>query len=72
MSKLIYSMSTSLDGYIADEHGDFGWAEPDEELHAVFNEMERPIGTYLYGRHMYKIMTYWETAHEVEDRRSVS
>src|SRR4051794_15708121 len=50
----------SLDGYIADEHGDFQWAAPDAEVHAYVNDLERPIGTYLYGRAMYEVMRYWE------------
>jgi dihydrofolate reductase len=61
MAKLIYSAITSLDGYVEDEHGDFQWAAPDAEVHAFVNELERPIGTYLYGRRMYETMTYWET-----------
>src|SRR5215218_5925542 len=54
MAKLIYSAITSLDGYVADEEGRFDWAEPDEEVHSFVNELERPIGTYLYGRRMYE------------------
>jgi dihydrofolate reductase len=61
MAKLIYSAITSLDGYVEDEHGGFGWARPDEEVHAFVNELERPIGTYLYGRRMYETMAWWET-----------
>jgi dihydrofolate reductase len=61
MAKLIYSAITSLDGYVEDEHGRFGWAEPDAEVHAFVNELERPIGTYLYGRRMYETMVWWET-----------
>ena len=60
MAKLIYSATTSLDGYVNDESGGFGWAEPDEEVHTFFNELERPIGTYLYGRRMYEVMRYWQ------------
>ena len=56
MAKLIYSAIASLDGYIEDEHGKFDWAEPDEEVHAFVNELERPVGTYLYGRRMYETM----------------
>lgn len=59
---LIYSALTSLDGYTADEEGNFDWAAPDEEVHAFVNEIERPIGTYLYGRRMYETMRYWEDA----------
>jgi dihydrofolate reductase len=63
MAKLIYSSITSLDGYVADEDGKFDWAEPDEEVHTFFNDLERLVGTYLYGRRMYDVMAYWETAH---------
>jgi dihydrofolate reductase len=62
VAKLIYSAITSLDGYVADEDGNFGWAEPDEEVHTFVNDVERPVGTYLYGRRMYETMVYWETA----------
>jgi dihydrofolate reductase len=61
MAKLIYSALTSLDGYVADENGKFDWAAPDEEVHAFVNDLERPIGTYLFGRRMYETMVYWET-----------
>ena len=62
MARLIYWMLTSLDGYTADEHGNFGWAAPDEEVHAYANQLAAPIGVYLYGRRMYETMVYWETA----------
>jgi dihydrofolate reductase len=61
MAKLICTALTSLDGYIADEHGDFEWAAPDSEVHAFINGLERPIGTYLYGRRLYDVMVFWET-----------
>ena len=61
MAKLIYSAIASLDGYVADEDGNFDWAAPDEEVHAFVNDLERPIGTYLYGRRMYEVMVVWET-----------
>jgi dihydrofolate reductase len=61
MSKLIYSTLVSLDGYISDEEGNFDWAEPDEEVHGFVNDLERPVGTYLYGRRMYETMVAWET-----------
>ena len=61
MAKLIYSTIASLDGYVADEDDKFDWAEPDEEVHAYINDLERPVGTYLYGRRMYETMTGWET-----------
>ena len=65
MAKLIYSVITSLDGYVADEDGNFDWAAPDEEVHAFVNDLEREVGTYLYGRRMYEVMRYWETAQAV-------
>jgi dihydrofolate reductase len=68
MAKLIYSTIVSLDGYIADKDGNFDWAAPDEEVHAFVNDLERPVGTYLYGRRMYDVMADWETAHTVADQ----
>lgn len=65
MASLIYSAITSLDGCVADAEGNFDWAAPDEELHAFVNELERPVGTYLYGRRMYEVMVFWETAHTI-------
>lgn len=62
MAKLIYSAIASLDGYVADENGGFDWAAPSEEVHAYVNDLEREIGTYLYGRRLYEVMVYWETA----------
>ncbi len=61
MAKLIYSAIASLDGYVEDREGKFDWAAPDDEVHAFVNELERPVGTYLYGRRMYETMVYWET-----------
>jgi dihydrofolate reductase len=61
MAKLIYSAITSLDGYVADPEGKFDWSAPDEEVHAVVNDLERTVGIYLYGRRMYEVMTAWET-----------
>jgi dihydrofolate reductase len=61
MAKLIYSAIASLDGYIEDEQGKFDWAAPDDDVHAFVNDLERPIGTYLYGRRMYETMVFWET-----------
>ncbi len=61
MARLIYSSIASLDGYVADEDGAFGWAVPDEEVHAFVNDLERPVGTYLYGRRMYEVMAGWDT-----------
>ena len=61
MAKLIYTAITSLNGYVADEEGNFDWAEPDEEVHKFVNELARPIGTYLLGRRLYEVLVYWET-----------
>jgi dihydrofolate reductase len=72
MARLIYSAITSLDGYIADEDGRFDWAAPDEEVHAFVNELERPIGTYLYGRRMYDVMAAWETMPTGADQSPVT
>jgi dihydrofolate reductase len=58
---LIYSMITSLDGYTADADGEIDWGAPDVEVHAFVNDLQRGIGTYLYGRRMYEVMLYWET-----------
>ena len=68
MANLIYSAITSLDGYVADEEGNFDWAAPDEEVHSFVNELERPVGIYLYGRRMYEVMVYWETADTLADQ----
>jgi dihydrofolate reductase len=61
MARLIYGAIASLDGYVADESGDFGWARPDEEVHQFVNDLSRPIGTHLYGRRMYEVMKVWES-----------
>jgi dihydrofolate reductase len=68
MAKLIYSAISSLDGYIADEEGNFDWAVPDEEVHAFINDLARPLGTYLYGRRMYETMVGWETDATLAER----
>jgi dihydrofolate reductase len=61
MAKLIYSAGMSLDGYVADENGNFDWTEPDEEVAAFVISRERQIGTYLFGRKLYETMVVWET-----------
>jgi dihydrofolate reductase len=61
MAKLIYVMNVSLDGYIADEDGKLDWTAPDEEFYSFINDLERPVGTYLYGRRLYEMMAVWET-----------
>jgi dihydrofolate reductase len=69
MAKLIYSMLMSLDGYVADEHGNFDWAAPGGEVHTFVNDLVRPAGTHLYGRRMYEVLVAWETAHTFADQR---
>lgn len=72
MAKLIYGMIQSLDGYVEDANGKFGWGAPeDEEVHACINELGSSVCHYLYGRRMYETMVYWETAHEVPDQPAV-
>ena len=71
MANLIYAALTSLDGYIEDDEGSFEWAAPDEEVHAFVNDLERPIGTYLYGRRMYETMVFWETVSTDADEPEV-
>jgi dihydrofolate reductase len=61
MAKLIYAAISSLDGYVADEQGNFDWSVPSDEVHRFVNNLQRGIGTYLYGRRMYEVMRYWET-----------
>jgi dihydrofolate reductase len=68
VAKLIYMTIASLDGYVADEDGKFEWAKPDAEVHAFVNDLERPIGTHLYGRRLYEVMTGWETMHTLPDQ----
>ncbi|MDQ2845789.1 MAG: dihydrofolate reductase family protein [Actinomycetota bacterium] len=70
MASLIYSAIASLDGYTVDENDNFDWAAPDEQVHAFVNDLERPIGSYLYGRRMYEVMTFWETARADTDHPS--
>lgn len=72
MVKLIYSAIASLDGYVADENGNFDWAMPDEEVHMFVNDLERSIGTYLYGRRMYEVMVGWEHMHRRADQSPVA
>ena len=66
MASLIYAAIASLDGYVEDEQGGFDWAAPDEEVHAFVNDLQRPVGTYLYGRRMYETMVWWETGGDDE------
>src|SRR5471032_3034253 len=68
MAKLIYAAIASLDGYVEDEEGRSDWGMPDEEVHGFVNDLERPVGTYLYGRRMYEVMSAWETVHATADQ----
>ena len=72
MARLIYMAIASLDGYVEDEQGKFDWVAPDEEVHAFVNDLERPVGTYLYGRRMYETMVYWETVSTGGDQAAVT
>ena len=71
MGRLIYSAIASLDGYVEDQEGKIDWGAPDEELHSFINDLERPVGTYLYGRRMYETMLYWETVRLTPDQPAV-
>lgn len=61
MARLIYTGNISLDGYMNDADGNFDWAEPTDEVHQFFNDLEKPIGTHVYGRRLYETMKVWET-----------
>ncbi|MEY9871564.1 dihydrofolate reductase [Streptacidiphilus sp. MAP12-33] len=68
MARLVYSAIASLDGYVEDAEGRIDWAAPDDEVHAFINDLERPIGTYLYGRRMYETMAPWEEVFADDDQ----
>lgn len=61
MGKLIYSITTSLDGYVADKNGNFEWTKPSEEVLAFINTIERNVGTFLLGRHMHETLAVCDT-----------
>jgi dihydrofolate reductase len=71
VARLLYSAIASLDGFVADERGNFDWAAPDEEVHRFVNDREREVGTHLYGRRMYEVMKFWETADAQSDEPEV-
>ena len=71
MARLIYSTIASLDGYVADETGNFDWAAPDDEVHAFLNDLTRPVGTFLLGRKMYEVLLPWETPETFADQSEV-
>ena len=58
--KLIFSMSVSLDGYVAAPGGDIGWTVPSEELHQFHNDRVRELGGHFLGRRLYETMSYWD------------
>jgi dihydrofolate reductase len=64
MRKLVYSMTVSLDGYIAGPDGSIDWSVPDEELFLLHTQQVQQIGVHLCGRRLYETMVYWETAEE--------
>lgn len=66
MADLVYTANISLDGYTEDPDGRLDWSTPDEDVFSFIRELERPAGTYLYGRGMYEAMVYWETAEPEE------
>ena len=72
MADLVYSVMTSLDGYLEDEQGDFSWAAPGADVHQFVNDLTRPVGTFLFGRRMYETMLYWETAPTGPDADAVA
>jgi len=72
VARLIYSAITSLDGFVADAAGNFDWAAPAEEVHGFINDLERPVGTYLYGRRMYEVMVAWEATDAFADQPPVA
>ncbi len=61
MGKVVYLMNVSLDGFVEDRAGKFGWTRPDEEIHRFHNEVARQMGAFLYGRRMYETMAVWQT-----------
>ena len=68
LSRLIYSMSASLDGYVADESGKFDWSAPDEEVHTFINDLQRRVGTNLVGRRMHEVLSYWDDPPDLDEQ----
>jgi dihydrofolate reductase len=62
VSRVVYSMGVSVDGFIAGPGGEIDWSAPDEELHRFHNEQARQLGAHFLGRGLYETMLYWETA----------
>jgi dihydrofolate reductase len=71
MARLVYAVLASLDGYVADEAGNFDWAAPGEDVHRFINELERSVGTYLFGRRLYEIMAVWQDFPDIEQEPEV-
>jgi dihydrofolate reductase len=67
MSALVFSISASADGFVADRDGDLSWGVPDEELFRCHTEQVRGLGAYLLGRRLYETMRVWETEPERRD-----
>jgi dihydrofolate reductase len=67
MADLIYTAICSLDGFVADQDGEFRWSQPSDEVHAHVNDLARPVGTYLLGRRMYDVLRSWSTAPTGDD-----
>jgi dihydrofolate reductase len=71
MHLVTYTMSVSLDGYIAGPDGSFDWTAPSEEWFRFITDLTRPVGVHLLGRRLYETMLYWET-HEQDDSSDYS
>lgn len=71
MGHLVYAALTSMDGYVADSSGSFAWAAPGEEVHQFVNDLERSVGTYLYGRRLYEVMSVWQDMPGIEHEPAV-
>jgi dihydrofolate reductase len=67
---LIYSMGVSVDGFIADRHGAFGWTVPGDELFGFHLAQVRELGGYLLGRRLYETMQVWETDPSLRDNEA--
>ncbi len=61
MGKLIYLVTTSLDGFVADENGNFDWTKPSEEILGTIDDILKNVGTFLLGRRMYETLAVWDT-----------